>query len=220
MIPLRVGIVLVFWMAAVLLPAATAAAPTDEERLVSRLAGVSAEVDRRSAAFMREILPRQAALRLNELTTPENLVSHEGRIAIRSGYRSFATLLDEIESFARAEEAWVVRALADATSGLPVDMASEAQRAFQRGRARSAARHAALRAAQRESIKTSFELLDVIDGAPGGAILANRMLRLPDRETGVRVSRLLSELIRLEMEEQKAEREILERRGAPAQTGP
>lgn len=220
MIPRRVGIVFVCWMAAILLPAATAAASTDEERLVGSLAGVSAEANRRSAVFMREMLPRQGALRLNELTTPENLASREGRSAIRSGYRSFATLLDDIESFARAEEVWIVRALVDATSGLPVDMASEAQRAFQRGRARSAARHAALRAAQRESIKTTFELLDVIDRAPGGAILANGMLRLPDRETGVRVSRLLSELIRLEMEEQKAEREVLERWGAPAQTGP
>lgn len=195
-----------------------AVAQADEERLVGRLAEVSAEVDRRTAVFMREIQPRQAALRLNELTTPQNLASREGRDAIRSGYRSFAAILDEIDSFERAEEIRVVKALAAATSDLPLDMAVEAQRGFRRGYARSAARHATLRAVQRQSIKASFELLDVIDGAPGGVLVAEGMLRFPDRDVAVRVSRLLSELARLEMEEQRAEREIMDRRRAPAPT--
>lgn len=205
-------------MAAILLPASVAVAQTDEERLVGRLAEVSAEVDRRTAAFMREILPRQAALRLNELTTPENLASRNGRNAIRSGYQSFAGILDEIESFERAEEVRVMKALAAATSGLPFDMAADAQQGFRRGYARSASRHATLRAAQRQSIKASFELLDVIDSATGGVLVTEGMLRFPDRDVAMRVSRLLSELARLEMEEQRAEREIMDRRRGPAQT--
>jgi len=202
-----------------LLPVAMAAGQTTEERLVRELAEVAAESDRRAAAFMRGILPRQAALKLNELTTPENLASRNGRDAIRSAYRSFGAIIDDIESFSRGEERWVEKALVAATLGVSPDMAAEAQRGFARGYARTSARHATLRAAQRESIKKTFELLDVIDRAPGGLHISNGRLSFADMETGMRVSHLIAELGRLELEEQKAEQEIESRR-APVQLAP
>ena len=205
------------WFVTMLLAATVAAGHSVEEELVAKLAQVTAESDRRAATFMKEVARRQAALRLSELTTPENLASRTGRDAIRSGNRAFEALIDDIESFTRGEEAWVEQALTNATQGFPPGLAAQARRGYLRGYAKSSERHAALRAAQRASTKAALELLDVIDRAPGGVHFANGRLSFPDRETGRRVSHLLSELTRLELEEQRAEREIENRRAATQQ---
>lgn len=68
---------------------------------------------------MSEIAPRHGSLRLNELSTPENLASREGRAAIRAGYSSFSRLIDDMDSFDRAEEVRVGSTLSEATSGFP-----------------------------------------------------------------------------------------------------
>ena len=202
-------------LALMLLTPTLAAAQPIEETLISKLAAVSADTDRRTAAFMSEIAPRHAALRLEELSTPENLVSREGRAAIRAGYLSFSRIIDDMDSFDRAEEIRVGNALSDAASGFPPKLALEAQVGFKRGYARTSARHAALRAAQRQSIRATLELVDAIESSVGGVSIANGRLTFMDRETQVRVSHLFSELRRLEVEEQRAEREILDgRRGA------
>ena len=206
-----------WWFVTMLLASTIAAGHSLEEELVAKLAQVAAESDRRAATFMKEVARRQAALRLSELTAPENLASRTGRDAIRSGNRALEALIDDIESFTRGEEAWVEQALTNATQGFPPGLAAEARRGYLRGYAQSSARHAALRAAQRETMKATFELLDIIDRAPGGVHFANGRLSFPDKETGLRVSRLFSELTRLEREEQRSEREIESRRAATQQ---
>lgn len=198
-------------LAVMLLTANPTAAQSVEERLISKLAAISAETDQRTAAFMSEIAPRQAALRLGELSTPHNLASREGRSAIRTGYLLFAKIIDDMDAFDRAEEVRVSHALSGATTGFPPEIAMEAQSGFKRGYARMSARHAVLRAAQRESIRVTLELVDLIDRAPGVSIVSGQ-LNFLDRETETRVSRLLSELGRLEMEEQRAEQEIMKSR--------
>lgn len=203
-----------------LLTATPAAAQSVEERLIAKLAAVSVEIDHRSEAFMSEIAPRQASLRLNDLSTPENLASREGRAAIRAGYSSFSKIIDDMDSFDRAEEVRVGKALSDAASGFPPNLALEVQAGFKRGYARTAARHAALRAAQRRSIRATLELVDVMERAAGGVSIASGRLAFVDRETQARVSRLFSELVRLEMEEQRLEREILESRSVPVESKP
>ena len=208
------------YLAATLLTATPAAAQSVEERLISKLAAVSVETNQRTAAFMSEVEPRQASLRLHNLSTPENLVSREGRAAIRAGYLSFSKIIDDMDSFDRAEEVRVGKALSDATSGFPPNMALEAQAGFKRGFARSSARHAALRATQRQSIRATLELVEVIERSVGGVSIANGRLAFVDRETQVQVSRLFSELVRLEMEEQRLEREILEGRRVPVESMP
>ena len=110
-------------------------------------------------------------------------------------------------------------ALSEATSGFPRDLALEAQAGFKRGYARTSARHAALRGAQRQSVRATLELVEVIERSVGGVSIANGRLAFVDRETQVRVSRLFSELGRLEMEEQRAEREILKSRRGNALHG-
>ena len=192
--------------------ATTANGKSDEEQLLSKLATVTLEADQRTQAFMRGISPRQAALKLDELSTPEKLASSEGRNAIRAGYLLFGKILDDIESFERTEEMRVSEALSAATSGFSQGLAIKAVEAFKRGYARTSASHAALRAVQRESISVTVELVDVIDRAPGGVLLSSGRLGFADRETGMHVSRLLSQLSRLEMEEQSAEQAILESR--------
>ena len=215
----RTGIALAYF-AVVLLTASPASAQWVEEQLTSRLAAVSNETDRRTASFMRAIAPRLASLQLDHLSTPEKLVSREGRAAIRAGYLSFSTIIDDIDSFDRAEEIRVLNALSATTSGLPADVAKEAQAGFKRGYARTSARHAALRATQRQSIRATLELADVIERSNGIVSIANGRLVFGDPETQVRVSRLFSELGRLEMEEQRLERAILESRGMPMESGP
>ena len=205
-------------LAFILLMATSAAAQSHEERLISRLAAISVEIDQRTAAFMSGIAPRQASLRLTDLSTPENLVSREGRVAIRAGYLSFSKIIDDMDSFDRAEEVRVGKALSDATSGFPPNLALEAQAGFKRGYARTAARHAALRAVQRESIRATLELVEVIERSLGGVSMAGGRLSFVDRETQMRVSGLFSELIRLEMEEQRLEREIIESRSVPVES--
>lgn len=200
------------YLAVMLLTATPAPAQSVEERLVSKLRAISAETDQRTAAFMRELAPRQASLNLAHLSTPENLVSREGRAAIRAGYSAFSRIIDDMDSFDRAEEVRVAHALTEAVSGFPPDLASEVQAGFKRGYARTSARHAALRDAQRQSIRVTLKLVDVIESSVGGVSIANGRLAFGDAETQVRVSRLFSELARLEMEEQRAEREILESR--------
>ena len=206
------------YLAAMLLTATSTSAQSVEERLISKLAAISGETNQRTAAFMSEVEPRQAALRLNDLSTPENLVSREGRAAIRAGYLSFSKIIDDMDSFDRAEEARVGKALSDATSGSPRSMALEAQAGFKRGFARTAARHAALRATQRQSIRATFELVEVIERSVDGVFIANGRLAFVDQETEAQVSRLFSELVRLEMEEQRLEREILESRSGPVES--
>lgn len=206
-------------VAVVLLTASPAAAQSVEEKLISRLTAVSNETDRRTASFMREIAPRLASLKLDRLSTPENLVSRDGRAAIRAGYLSFSRIIDDMDAFDRAEEARVVHALCKAASEFPPDVASEVQAGFKRGYARTSARHAALRTAQRQSIRATLELVDVIEGSVGGVSILNGRLAFGDRETQLRVSGLFSELGRLEVEEQRAEREILESRRGNALHG-
>ena len=204
-------------LTALLLASTTAAAQSDEDLLLSKLAEVSREANRRTEAFMSEIAPRQASLGLNDLSTPENLVSREGRAAIRAGYSGFSKIIDDMDSFDRAEEVRVSTEVSDATLGFAPNLALEAQAGFNRGYARTSARHAALRAAQRQSIRTTLELVEVIERSVGGVSMAGGRLAFVDRETQVRVSRMLSELVRLEVEEQRLEREILESRSVPVE---
>ena len=205
--------------ALVCLIAALAANPSAgqsvEERLSSTLAAISADADARTAAFMKEVAPRHAALKLHELSTPETLTSREGRVAIRAGYQSFSKIIDDMDSFDRGEEIRVGAALSAALSGFPAAMAAEAEAGFKRGYARTSEKHTALRAAQRRSIRATLELVDAIESAGAGVALANGRLVFRDRDTQRHISRLLSELGRLEMEEQKREREIDRSRGAP-----
>ena len=205
-------------LAIMVLTATPAAAQSVEELLIAKLAAISLEADQRTAAFMREIAPRQASLRLTDLSTPENLVSREGRAAIRAGYLSFSKIIDDMDSFDRAEEIRVGKALSDATSGFPPKVALDAQAGFKRGFARTAARYAALRAVQRQSIRATLELVDIIERSVGGVSIAGGRLAFVDRETQLRVSHLFSELGRLEMEEETLEREIAERRSVPVES--
>lgn len=205
-------------VAVMLLTVAPAAAQV-EERLLSKLAAVSVESDQRTAAFMSEIAPRHASLRLNELSTPENLASREGRAAIRSGYSTFSRLIDDMDSFDRAEQVRVDIALSEATSGFPPDLALEVQTGFRRGYARTSAKHAALRAAQRQSIRATLELVEVIERSAGGVSIAEGRLVFADRQTQAQVSRLFSEVGRLEVEEQRLEREIPQSRSGPVESG-
>lgn len=201
-------------LTATLMTALPSAGQTVEERRLSTLAAISADADQRTAAFMREIAPRHAALKLHELSTLENLVRREGREAIRSGYQSFSRIIDDMDAFDRAEEVRVVAALSAAFSKFPADVAMEAEAGFKRGYALTSQRHTALRAAQRRSIRATLELVDVIETAGAGVSLAKGRLVFRDRETQIHVSRLLSDLSRFEMEEQRLEREIVESRGA------
>ena len=199
------------------LAANSSAGQSVEERLSSTLAAISADADARTAAFMKAVAPRHTALKLHELSTPETLTSREGRVAIRAGYQSFSKIIDDMDSFDRGEEIRVSAALSAALSEFPAAMAAEAEAGFKRGYARTSQKHAALRAAQRRSIRATLELVDAIESAGAGVALANGRLIFRDRETQVRVSRLLSELGRLEMEEQKLEHEIDVSRGAPVE---
>ena len=208
-------VVALAFLTVTLVTALTSAGQTVEERLFSTLAAISADADQRTAAFMREVAPRHAALKLHELSTPENLARREGRASIRTAYLSFSKIIDDMDSFDRAEEARVGDALSAAVSEFPAAVAVEAEAGFKRGYALTSQRHAALRAAQRRSIRATLELVDVIESAGAGVTLANGRLVFRDRETRIQVSRLLSELGRLEMEEQRLEREIVESRGAP-----
>lgn len=179
------------YLAVMLLTATSAAAQSVEERLISNLAAISVEIDQRTAAFMSEIAPRQASLRLNDLSTPENLVSREGRAAIRAGYLSFSKIIDDMDSFDRAEEVRVGKALSDATSGFPPKLAFEAQAGFKRGYARtSAACRASSR--KRQSIRATLELVEVMERSVGEVSIASGRLAFVDRETQARVSRLFS----------------------------
>jgi hypothetical protein len=193
------------------MPAHIVAAESVRERLISKLAMISSEANARTAAFMAEIAPRQAAL-LEGVATPDNLMTREGRDAIRGGYLSFSKLIDDMESFDRAEEVRVDHALAAALSEFPRDVALEARSGFKRGWARVTARHATLRAVQRQLIRANLELVDVIENSPGGVSLAAGRLVFPDRQTHLSVSRMFAEIGRLEMEEQRLEREVAERR--------
>lgn len=166
---------------------------------------------------MRDLAPRQASLKLGELSTANNFAVPEGRAAIRAGYLEFARIIDDMDSFDREEEMRVHNALSEAVSGFPPNLASEAQTGFKRGYARTSAKHAALRAAQRHSIRATLELVEVIERSVGGVSIANGRLVFMDRETQLRVSHLFSELGRLELEEQKLERAIEESRREPGE---
>ena len=81
---------------------------------------------------MSEIAPRQASLRLSDLSTPQT-VNREAEPPLGlATYRSPQSI-DDMNSFDSAEEVRVGNALSAATSGFPIEMAIEVQAGFKRG---------------------------------------------------------------------------------------
>lgn len=207
-------------LSAMLATAPLASAQTAEEQLISKLAVISADADRRTATFMSQIAPLLSSLKLHNLSTTENLLTRDGRVAIRAGYSSFSKIIDDMDAFDRAEEARVADALSEATSALPRELASEVQAGYKRGAARTSAKHSALRAAQRQSIQTTLELVEVVERSKGGISKRDGRMVFADPDTQRRVSRLFSELGRLEAEERRLEQEIAPGRGGTSEARP
>jgi hypothetical protein len=178
----------------------------------ARLAKVNAEAIQRSDAVVREMAQRVTALGLDSLLVPANLATPSGRAGIRRGFGALSRILDEIEAFAIAEEIKLQNSVQQAVSQLESHQAQDLRLGFERGHARMRARYSALYRLQRASIKTTLELVDVVERSPGGVKLTAGRLVFSDPTALASVNDLMSRLSRLEEAEARAEREIVEAR--------
>lgn len=190
---------------------------SDIATAAERLAEVTAEADKRNDVFMSELTQRVTDLKLESLLAPANLATDPGRAGIRRGFTALSRILDEIETFGIAEEVKLKKSVDETVIQLEPHKAQDLQLGFERGHARMRARYSALYRLQRASIDTTFELVDLVERAPGGVKLVGGKMRFADPGTLASAEDLLNRLAELEEAEARAQRDIDEARRQSSQ---